>query len=435
MKTQLAFQNRNTILSLLILLFFCTDSKAQSKLGYGFSPEEFPYVYDSIAPYLQEVANTCEGGVVFANSNWRDSFNSSGQIPNLHKLVCSAQPIPYGYTDMINFAWASYPTLYMNVPGNATNNWTNITAKNLFLQMLINAADSLKPTYFFIGNEISIYWAQDSVDYMNWIAFYNQAYDSIKIHSPSSKVGTTFNYEHLSGNGNFVGFNTPYWNAFNALDTSKIDILGLTVYPFFKYAHANSIPVNYLDDIFNRMGNKPIVITETGWPGDSLIGPWYASSAEQVDYVNKIFSIISGKNVEVVNWLFLNYLMDTTNNAEMLLFKSVALRDSLGNDRPALSVWLSNCSNINRIENTTGRLQTDVVVYPNPFSSSTNIEINYSMQNALLIVYNVFGKIVNQLNNLNGKIIQVDRNNLSTGVYFFKLIENGKVLTGKLSIE
>ncbi|MBU0488440.1 MAG: T9SS type A sorting domain-containing protein [Bacteroidetes bacterium] len=427
------------ILIIVLLSSIISENYAQNnyygKLGYGFSPEGQPYDYDSIAPFLQEVANTCDGGVVFANSNWRDSINSSGLIPGLQKLVCLAQPMPYGYADMINFAWASYPTLYLDVPGDATNNWTNVTAKNLFLQMLINAADSLKPTYFFIGNEISTYWAQDSADYINWMSFYNQAYDSIKVHSPSSKVGTTFNYEHLTGNGTFVGFTTPYWNAFNALDTSKIDILGLTVYPFFKYPHANSVPANYLEPIFNRMGNKPIAITETGWPGDSVIGAWYASSAEQVDYVNTLFSMISGKNVEVVNWLFLNYLMDTSNTAEMLLFKSVALRDSLGNDRPALPIWLSYCDNATRIENTTAMQQTDVIVYPNPFSSTTTIEIKYNMQNASLVVYNLFGEIVAYLNNLNGNIIKVDRNNLSHGVYFFQVTENDKIFAGKLIIE
>ncbi len=427
---------KKSIVFLLYTVFSLTSlaqGNYQGKLGYGFSPEGHPNIYDSIAPFLQEVANTCNGGVVFANSSWRDSLNSSGQIPGLHKLVCMAQPSPFGYVDMINFGWATYPMLYLNVPGDTTNNWTNSAAKDLFLQMLINAADSLMPAYFFIGNEISIYWAQDSADYLNWIAFYNQAYDSIKVHSPSSKVGTTFNYEHLSGNGNFVGFNTPYWNAFNALDTGKIDIIGLTVYPFFNYAHANSVPVNYLDTIFSRMGNKPVAITETGWPGDSLIGQWYASPAEQMDYVDKIFSIISGKNVEVVNWLFLNYLMDTTNTAEMLLFKSLALRDSLGNDRPALPLWLSQCNTA--LINEDNINSETVKIYPNPCTNYTTIQFNNErIASYDLIIFDILGNIMSQFNIQNSKS-EINLN-LPGGMYFYQVTDNKQFISsGKLIVQ
>jgi hypothetical protein len=432
-------------IKIILILFILTTSLSgifaqnnyKGKLGYGFSPEGHPFDYSHMGAFLQEVSDMCNGGIVLANGSWRDSFPASGIIPKFQKDICNLQPSPFPYTDMVVFAWGTPTqpyTLYLDVPGDSTNNWTNSTARTLFLKMLISAADSLKPSYFFIGNEISFYWEQDSADYLNWVGFYNQAYDSVKIHSPSSKIGTVFNYEHLSGNGKLIGWNTPYWNALNIIDTSKIDILGLTVYPFFNYAAADTIPLNYLTPLFNKMGNKPIAITETGWPADSLLANWYCSPQQQVNYVNKLFAIINGQNVEAVNWLYLYYLMDKSTD-ENKISASIALHDSMGNVQPAMPVWLTYCSTANEMVNYTGKPKTNVIVYPNPFSSTATIEISYNMYNASLMVFNIFGEIVKHQCNLNGRIIQVNKNNLSRGVYFFQLQENAKILTGKFIVE
>lgn len=406
------------------------------KLGYGFSPKGHPYDYSLMGDFLQEVANTCNGGVVLANGSWRDSVASSGAIPKFQKDICSLQPLPYSYIDMVVFAWGAPTnpyTLYLDVPGDGNNKWSNLSAQKLFLKMLIHAADSLKPSYFFIGNEISFYYEQDSIDYLKWIDFYNQAYDSVKVHSPQSKVGTVFNYEHLSGSGKLIGWNKPYWGALDAMDTSKIDILGLTVYPFFNYESANSIPVDYLAPIFNKMSKKPVAITETGWPSDSLLANWYCSPQQQVNYVDRLFNLIDGQNVEVVNWLYLYHFLDKRTD-ENKLSASISMHDSIGNNQPALSKWLSYCNQVTAIDNIIDETKKSVFVYPNPFSKTTNIEANFEMNNAYLNIYDLNGKIVKHQRNLYGKVIQIDIGSLSQGVYFFQLNENEKIFTGKLIV-
>ena len=401
-----------------------TQSSYSGKLGYGVSPEGHPYDFSKFGEFLQEVADSCYGGVVYANSAWRDSFGTSGQIPNLQKIISLLQPTPYNYVDMLNFGWRSGDSILLRVPGDTTNNWSNATAKSLFLQMLINVADSLQPAYLFIGNEISAYWVIDSFDYLNWVDFYNEAYDSIKVHAPNIKVGTVFNYEHLAGVGVLTGWDSPYWGSLDAFDTSKIDVLGLTVYPFFSYKTADSVPLVYLDSIFTRIGSKAIAITETGWPADSFIGSWTSSPIQQVDCVNKIFDIIEGHNVEVVNWLFLNYLMDTTDADADKIFRSVAMRDSLGNDRVALPVWLSYCDTtaINEIINNNF---LKVNVCPNPFHRTVLIRYEIpELMHITLTLYDATGSFVKLLVDENKKpgcyTISCEMG-LAAGIFFLRM--------------
>jgi len=400
-----------------------------AKLGYGLSPAGFPNDYSQIPAFLQEVGQMCNGnGVVFQNAEWRDNVASSGIIPSGHKAIAQLSPV-YGYTDMLSFGWGVYPNISLDVPGDTTKIWTNATAKDLFLKMLINAADSLQPTYMFIGNEINFYYEADSVDFVNFVDFYHQAYDSIKAHSPDTKVGTNFNYEHLSGQGTMTGWNTPYWNAFNIFDTTKIDVFSFTIYPFFQYSTANNLPANYLDGIFSRIGNKPIVISETGWPADSFIGTWTSSPAQQVDYVNKLFSLIQGKNVQVVNWLFLNYLMSQANDG-FKIFGSVSMRDSLGNDRPALPVWLSYCDQITSNVEIIAE-ENKLEVYPNPFNTTATLQFENIIYNAEINIYNAIGKKVKTISKISDNTFFIHRDNLPDGLYFLRLTQSNKVIATK----
>ena len=78
---------------------------------------------------------------------------------------------------------------------------------------------------------------------------------------------------------------------------------------------------------------------------------------------------------------------------------------------------------------------SNVSIYPNPFSAQTTLQTINSYQDASLIVYNSQGQKVKEKNNLNGQTIIFDRENLSTGVYFLQIKQDGKTyVTKKLII-
>jgi hypothetical protein len=311
--------------------------------GFGLSPRGFPVDYSLLAGFLSEVGQMKRGGV-FWNGAWRDSAASSGRIPAAAELLLQ-NAATYGYTTILCFGWRSGSTLLLDVPGNNINNWTNTEAKALFQQMLIECAGNYHPPYIFIGNENSHYYEQDAADYTRWIQFYNSVYDEIKKVSPQTKVGIIFNMEHLSGRGTLVGWGTvTYWAALSAHNLAKVDIIGITMYPWFHYQHAAEVPADYLQELFDRTGDQAISITETGWPAEDLGsgGTWASSAQEQDTFVPKIFSLVSGKDCPIVNWLFLNFMVDDgSHSTNWKMFGSVSLRDSANTERPALATWLA----------------------------------------------------------------------------------------------
>ncbi len=74
-------------------------------------------------------------------------------------------------------------------------------------------------------------------------------------------------------------------------------------------------------------------------------------------------------------------------------------------------------------------------IYPNPFSTSTTLQTDQLFKNATLSVYNSFGQLVKQLDNIYGPSVDLTRDNLDFGLYFIRLTEENKIIaTGRIEI-
>ncbi len=79
----------------------------------------------------------------------------------------------------------------------------------------------------------------------------------------------------------------------------------------------------------------------------------------------------------------------------------------------------------------------NISVYPNPFSTQTSMNVsNTNLQNAVLLIFDMDGNIVKRIDNINSGTITIDRVNLNSGMYFYRLMNNNGIIgTGKLVAE
>lgn len=76
-------------------------------------------------------------------------------------------------------------------------------------------------------------------------------------------------------------------------------------------------------------------------------------------------------------------------------------------------------------------LSNKIKIYPNPFYSQTTLQTDFFLDNATLIVVNVFGYTVKQMKNISGTTVTLKRDNLPSGLYFIQLVEDNKIITTK----
>jgi hypothetical protein len=76
------------------------------------------------------------------------------------------------------------------------------------------------------------------------------------------------------------------------------------------------------------------------------------------------------------------------------------------------------------------------VVFPNPFSNSAILKTNMQLHHAILKIYDLLEREAFTQINLNGTEVKINKENLSAGNYYYKLIQNDALIsTGKLVIE
>lgn len=78
----------------------------------------------------------------------------------------------------------------------------------------------------------------------------------------------------------------------------------------------------------------------------------------------------------------------------------------------------------------------NISVYPNPFSETTTFKLNKKYRFITLIIYNSLGTEVFTQNVSNVQEISINRDNMTCGMYFYRLISNTQVIaSGKIIVD
>lgn len=72
--------------------------------------------------------------------------------------------------------------------------------------------------------------------------------------------------------------------------------------------------------------------------------------------------------------------------------------------------------------------QTQILIYPNPCSSSATIQTNGLLKNAGLTIINAFGQELKHIPSLSGNSVAFSRDDLPSGLYFIQLTEENMVI-------
>ncbi len=298
--------------------------------GYALSPRGFPEDFSQIEDFFDEVQALGRASVQ-ANTLWRDDA-TGGAIPAVAQVV-AAQDALRDVQLVVIFGW------------NEEDDWSNPETVQAFARMAASYAAAHKPDYLFLGNETDFDAERDPAAYAEWTAAYRTIRQEIKLRNPGTLVGTVFNVEHLMGTGRFSGWTNPVPEAWTAHQPGTIDVVGLTVYPFLGTETVAQVPDTYLNPLFDLIGNKPIVVTETGWPADSFNGtsdgpvPWTPGEAAQVQFTTKLKTMLAGRDVRVVNWLFLYPLASGASPEIIRTFGSISAYDRSFSRRPLYDAW------------------------------------------------------------------------------------------------
>ncbi len=85
-----------------------------------------------------------------------------------------------------------------------------------------------------------------------------------------------------------------------------------------------------------------------------------------------------------------------------------------------------NCNSSGILEN---NIALTISVSPNPFCSSTILQSDKILKGATLKIFNLYGQLVKQINNISGQTVTLHRENLPCGLYYLRLIEDNEVNT------
>lgn len=314
--------------------------------GLALSPEGFPFDFSELPEFYAEAA-TFPSPAVMWNGSWRAGIDAEGwdgagpaPFPGGAELT-ALEAEQKRFTPLFVFGWRSGETPHLAVPGNPVNDWSNAQARQLYADLTARFAEEHRPPFLFLGNESDAYFAAAPEDYPRWIEAYEEAYAAIKQVSPETLVGPVFQLEELAGLGGLSGATAPRWGALEAHDLSTVDVVGISLYPWFRSERAADVPLDHLAPLFERIGDTPVLITETGWPAEEHPEhpvPWKTSEAAQVAYVHRLFRMIQGRDVRGAVWAFLHPLLDDSGLVGRL-FGSISLRDEQGAERPVYDVW------------------------------------------------------------------------------------------------
>ncbi|MBU7047246.1 MAG: hypothetical protein HXS54_12505 [Theionarchaea archaeon] len=255
----------------------CAEKSQETRsflVGIGPIPRQFPGTEETWLEMFEMIPDIAD--IVLAQSEWRDTKEESGIVPEIMRLVYDQKrkygsyKISYGLSFMKQGAGSL--TTVLDTESNPTNNWTNKDAQEKYKHAALTLCKDYKAEYLALAIEVNTYYQHpqgSKEDFKRFVEFYIQTYDELKKEFPDTKIFVTFQLEELKGLGDAsCGYDVePAWELLEMFD-GRLDVIAFTTYPFLEYNSPEDIPDTYysiIDDLPDEYKTTEIAFTEIGW--------------------------------------------------------------------------------------------------------------------------------------------------------------------------
>lgn len=216
--------------------------------------------------------------------------------------------------------------------------------KQAYLNYCLRAVEHFQPDYLAIGIEINELFHNAPDKWPAFLELYKETYASLKKRYPNLPVFATFSLHNLTN---------PGWKDREQQEKEirellpYVDIAGISYYPFM--AGQSERPLETFDWL-RQFTDKPIAITETGFPAEDIQLDTYNLTLSGNPQMQKTYieTLLQRANQDdylfVIAFLFRDYdaLWDKIKDSSPEAFKvwkDCGMLDENGQSRPAFDVW------------------------------------------------------------------------------------------------
>ena len=217
-----------------------------------------------------------------------------------------------------------------------------------YSRFALEAIARFQPDYFNYASEVSELALNDPTAFSAFVTFAEEVYDNIKAVHPDLPLMVSVALKS-PGSSDSETIATEF-----AKLSDFVDQVGISVYPYAFYGHANkgdpdALPSDWLSQITAIVGSTPVAITETGWIAEDLEISGYglsvdSSSGRQAEFVDRMLGEADDLSAAFIIWFSIvdydDLWKDTLGQDDLSkIWKDTGLYDETFNPRPALSEW------------------------------------------------------------------------------------------------
>ncbi len=297
--------------------------------------------FDAGVPWTEALAN--EPFSKHVQDGWRTRREKT---PEGFKVFVALTPL-----NMFRKGMALYHGEKENMPlpaGFAGKDFDDAKVMKAYLNYCRRAVEYFRPDYLAIGIEVNELTHHSPEKWPGFVKLYKHVYRELKKEHREMPIFATFTLHNLLQDGwTDIEGEREKIRAF----LGEVDIAGISFYPFMKTLGRPERPVEAFDWIREFVGDKPIAITETGFPAEAthlndfnvtLPG---SPEGQAVYYETLLGAAVRDDYLFVIAFLYRDYdalwekMKVGMSGDWAAAWRDCGMLDGAGGERPSHEVW------------------------------------------------------------------------------------------------